>query len=169
MNTRGQVLVAVGLAAVVIAIVIREGSLPETDPMLVTEARLRAEASPGMGLPGLKLPKLNLGQAGSWLGTRSESSDDSVMSLSDEGDEGGPAEADDGMSELPLVQLMQILSGGDAGLSGSEDEDRPEPGSDPAGDWRFLERADSALKDSRLRVLAERFMSGGSGQGGGGD
>lgn len=51
MNTRGQILVAVGLAAVVIAIVVREGSRPETDPMLATEARLRAEASPGIGLP----------------------------------------------------------------------------------------------------------------------
>jgi hypothetical protein len=157
MNTRGQVLVAVGLAAVVIAIVVRESSLPETDPMLVTEARLRVDANPDAGLPGLALSKLNLGQSGS---TESES---------DEGDEGGPGETDDGMSKLPFVQMMRILSGGDAGFSGPHDEDAPEPGSDPAGDWKFLQRADSAIKESRLRVLAERFMSGGSGQGSGGN
>jgi hypothetical protein len=155
MNTRGQVLVAVGLAAAVIAIVVREGSRPETDPMFVTEARLRAGASPGAGLLGLHVPKLNLGQSGD------------AESGSDNGDEGGPGEPDDGMSKLPFVQIIRILSGGDAGLSGPDSGDTPQPGSDPEGDWKFLQRADSALKDSRLRVLAERFMSGGSGQGSG--
>lgn len=157
MNTRGQVLVAVGLAAVVIAIVVHEGSRPETDPMLVTEARLRADASPGAGPLGLHLPKLNLGQSGS------------AGSESDGGDDGGTGEADDGLSKLPFVQIMRILSGGDAGLSGPDSGDTRQPGSDPEGDWKFLHRADSALKDSRLRVLAERFMSGGSVQGSGGD
>jgi len=155
MNTRGQILVAVGLAAAVIAIVVHEGSRPETDPMLVTEARLRADASPDAGLLGLHVPKLNLGQSGD------------VNSDSGEGDEGGRGEPDDGMSKLPFVQIIRILSGGDAGLSGPDSGDTRQPGSDPAGDWKFLQRADSALKDSRLRVLAERFMSSDLGQGSG--
>jgi len=125
MNTRGQILVAVGLAAAVVAIVVREGSRPETDPMLVTEARLRADASPGAGLMGLHLPKLNFGQAGL------------ANSESDEGDQSGSGEPDDGLSKLPFVQIMQILSGGDAGLSGTGDEEASEPGSNPEGDWRF--------------------------------
>lgn len=78
-------------------------------------------------------------------------------------------EPDDDLSKLPMVQLMRILSGGDAGLSGSEDGDTPEPGSDPAGDWRFLQRTDSALQNSELRRLAERFMSSDLGRGGGGN
>jgi hypothetical protein len=121
--------------------------------MLVTEARLRVDASPGAGPLGLRLPKLNLGQSGD-----GESGQDAQ-------DEDGPGQSDDGMSKLPMVQLMQILSGGDAGLSGADNEDLRQPGSNPEGDWKFLQRADSALKDSRLRVLAERFMSGDLGQG----
>jgi hypothetical protein len=157
MNTRGQVLVAVGLAAAVIAIVVREGSLPETDPMLVTEARLRADASPGAGPLGLHLPKFNLGQSGD------------AESESGEGDEDGLGEQDDGLSKLPFVQIMRILSGGEPGLSGPDNGDTRQPGSDPEGDWKSLQRADSAMRDSRLRVLAERFMSSGSGRGSGGN
>ena len=157
MNTRGQVLVAVGLAAVVIAIVIHEGSRPETDPMLVTEARLRADASPGAGPLGLRVPKLNFGQPGD------------EESASDTGDEAGPGGLGGGLSKLPLVQIMRILSGGDAGLSGADSGDLRQPGSDPESDWRFLQRADSMLKDSRLRVLAERFMSSDLGRDSGGN
>jgi hypothetical protein len=121
--------------------------------MLVTEARLRADASPDAGALGVQLRKLNLGQSGE------------AESRSDQGDEGSPGQPDDGLSKLPFVQIMRILSGGDAGLSSSDDADTRQPGSDPEGDWKFLQRADSALKDSRLRVLAERFMSGDLGQG----
>ncbi len=115
--------------------------------MLVTEARLRAAASPGAGPLGLRLPKLNLGQSGD-----AENGQDAQ-------DEGAPGEPDDGISKLPFVQIMRILSGGDAGLSDPNDGDTQQPGSDPDGDWKSLQRADSAIRDSRLRVLAERFMS----------
>ena len=106
---------------------------------------------------GLHLPKLNLGQSGD------------AESGSGDGDEGGAGAPDDGLSRLPFVQIMRILSGGDVGLVGADSEDLRQPGSNPDGDWKFLQRADSAIKDSRLRVLAERFMSGGSGQSGGGN
>jgi hypothetical protein len=125
--------------------------------MLVTEARLRADASPGAGPLGLRVPKLNFGQSGD------------AESGSDSGDESGPGEPDDGLSKLPFVQVMRILSGGDAGLSDPNDGRAQQPGSDPEGDWKSLQRADSVLRDSRLRVLAERFMSSDLGRGSGGN
>jgi hypothetical protein len=149
MTTNRQLLVAVGLAAAVLAIGLRESSQPETEPLLVAEARMRQSLKQG---------------AAAQLREDREPDADFPLEPSDGGLPGGPSGAlEEDFAKLPLVQIMALLSGGSAAQG---DVNNPAVVSNPDADWRFLERADSILRDSRLSGMMEKLLRG-SGAGGG--
>jgi hypothetical protein len=150
-TTRGQILVAVGLAATVVAIVVREANLPEKEPTLVAEARLRS-ANGGSPLDGLRVAP-DVGQNDAVAGGDSES-------------DGPMGELDDEMQNLPLMQVMRIMSGGTAKPG---DENDPEAVSNPEGDWEFLHQADSVLRDPRLQQTMQKLLGSIPGSGSDGE
>lgn len=132
MTTNRQLLVALGLAGAVLLIGFRESAIADRElPSFITAARARSGP---------------------------------VAPAADDGDseEPGfgfdfsrePAGLEDELGRLPIAEVFSVLSGGGAG---SEDEAGGSGVDDPQRDWEFLERADSIIRSSGMRRLAERL------------
>jgi len=150
MNTRRQLVVALLLAGAIVAIGWHESTLPETEPMLVTQARLRQ--SQGRD-PGSALVE-HVRRAGKQL-TRDEQYGEGTEE-SEQGDSESPS------GGLPLLQILGLLTGGEIRLPGSAEPGKAVPDGQYQ-DWKFLESADSLLQTPRIQQLLQNVLGKGFG------
>jgi hypothetical protein len=139
MSSNRQLLVALGLAAAVLVIGFRESSISSREPAIVTAARLR-QASPARA-------------------AASRASESEVATGDTLDRDARPTGLGEQLSDLPLVQVLALLSGG----PGSAVDGEPDALNSPEKDWELLEQADSLLRSPEIRRLAERLVAQGSG------
>jgi hypothetical protein len=148
LSTKGQVLVAVVLAGMVVGVFIQDSGAADDEPMLVTQARIRQSRASG-GSSGRVLEQARrLGRALTGDGQYADGIEPA------DGDEANDAE--DQLNGLPIVQLLGLMSGGEIGPFGDE---RAGAGfSGEYEDWEFLEKADSAFRSPRIQQLLKTAL-----------
>ncbi len=138
MSTKGQVLVAVVLAGLVVGTFVRNSGPDDVEPMLVTQARLRQARGRSPGESPAMVQALRLGRILTGDEQYGRGLEESGCDESDEDELGG----------LPVFGILGLLSGGDIRI--------PDRSSSPGGeydDWEFLERADSVVLSPRFQKL----------------
>ncbi|MEO0085882.1 MAG: hypothetical protein ABIK37_04555 [candidate division WOR-3 bacterium] len=143
MSSNGQILVGLALAGLVVGVLIHNSGPDDTEPALVTQARLRQARRRSAGSNPVVKQALKLGRALTHDEQYGRSFEDDTL------DE--PAE--DGLAELPLMTVLSLLSGGEVRVhTGGR-----RPGSEYE-DWKFLERADSTLSSPQFQQLLKSAL-----------
>jgi len=138
MSTKGQVLVAVVLAGLVVGTFVHSSEPDDAEPMLVTRARLRQARGRSRVVSPAMEQALRLGRSLTGDEQYGRGVEDRSFDEPDEDELGG----------LPVFGILGLLSGGDLRV--------PRSSSSPGGeyqDWKFLERADSAVSSPRFQKL----------------
>ena len=143
MSSNRQLLVALGLAAAVLIIGFRGSSISNKEPTLVAQARLR------------QLPPVRPAGNGELehVGAAGDTFDPDAR----------PKGIEEQLSELPLVQVLSLLSGGRSGLARPTDDGESDALTNPEEDWASVAKADSLLHNPAMRRLAERLIAQGAG------
>ncbi len=143
MSSNGQILVGLVLAGLVVGILIHNSGPDDVEPALVTQARLRQarRRSAGSG-PAVK-QALRLGRA--------LTNDEQYGRRFEEDTLDEPDESE--LAGMPLMEILGLLSGGEVRVhTGGR-----RPGSEYE-DWKFLQRADSALSSPQFQRLLRNAL-----------